>query len=61
MEEELKQSEKALRILNSKVELKEEFNLPIEESIRTIIKIKKINKTEKKYPRKNSEIKKKPL
>ena len=61
MEEEIKQSEKALRILNSKVELKEEFNLPIEESIRTIIKIKKINKTEKKYPRKNSEIKKKPL
>lgn len=61
IEEELNQSEKALKILNSKIEKQEIFNLPIEESIRTIIKIKKTNRTEKKYPRKNAEIKKKPL
>jgi len=60
-EEELKQSEKALIILNSKLEKKEIFKLPIEESTRTILKIKKQKQTEKKYPRKNSEIKKKPL
>lgn len=61
VEEELNQSEKALKILNSKIEKQEIFKLPIEDSTRTILKIKKQNKTEKKYPRKNSEIKKKPL
>ena len=61
IEEELKQSEKALKVLKSKIEKKEIFNLPIEESVRTILKIKKTSKTEKIYPRKNAEIKKKPL
>ena len=61
VEEELKQSEKALKILNSRIEKQEIFKLPIEDSTRTILKIQKQNKTEKKYPRKNSEIKKKPL
>ena len=37
------------------------FNLPIEESLRTIIKIKKEKETPLKYPRKYSEIKKNPL
>lgn len=61
IEEEQKQSENALKILNSTIELKEIFKLPIEESTRTLLKIKKQSKTEKKYPRKNSEIKNKPL
>lgn len=51
----------ALEKLDSEVEKIEEFLLPIEQSKRTIIKIRKISKTNKKYPRKNSEIKKKPL
>lgn len=59
--EELKASEKALKILDSEVEKIEEFILPVEESTRTILKIKKQKQTNKKYPRKNSEIKKKPL
>ncbi len=59
--EELKASEKALKILDSEVEQIEEFILPVEESTRTILKIKKQKQTNKKYPRKNSEIKKKPL
>ena len=37
------------------------FNLPIEDSIRTIIKYKKIKETNKKYPRKYKEILKKDL
>ena len=37
------------------------FNLPIEESIRTLIKYKKLKKTSSVYPRKYNEIKKKSL
>lgn len=40
---------------------KKEFFLPIENSTRTIIKFKKIEKTNKRYPRINGEIKKRPL
>lgn len=58
---EIIESENALKQLDSKVDKIEEFELPKENSNRTIIKIKKINKTNKKYPRKFSEIKKKPL
>ena len=38
-----------------------EFKLPIEESERSLIKIKKIRSTNKKYPRRNAEIKNNPL
>ncbi len=58
---EIIESENALKQLDSKIEEIEEFELPKENSNRTIIKIKKQNKTNKKYPRKFSEIKKKPL
>lgn len=58
---EIIESENALKQLDSKIEKIEEFELPKENSNRTIIKIKKIHKTNKKYPRKFSEIKKKPL
>ena len=46
-----------------KIELieKKEFKLPLEESIRTILKFQKNEKTNKKYPRSYSQIKKKPL
>ena len=58
---EIIESENALKQLDSKIDKIEEFELPKENSNRTIIKIKKLNKTNKKYPRKFSEIKKKPL
>ena len=58
---EIIESENALKQLDSKIDKIEEFELPKENSNRTIIKIKKINKTNKKYPRKFSEIKKKTL
>lgn len=59
--QEIIESKKALEILDSKIEKIEEFNLPIENSKRTIIKIKKQKETNKKFPRKNAEINKKPL
>ena len=51
----------ALKELNSEIIQTNSFLLPIEQSNRTIIKIKKIKETNKKFPRKYSEIKKKPL
>ena len=51
----------ALLKLNSEIIETKSFLLPIENSNRTIIKIKKIKETDKKYPRKYSEIKKNPL
>lgn len=51
----------ALLKLNSEIIETNSFLLPIENSDRTIIKIKKLKETNKKYPRKYSEIKKNPL
>ncbi len=58
---EISESQKSLEILHCKIEKIEEFKLPNEESNRTIIKIKKEKPTNKKFPRKYSEIKKNPL
>ena len=60
IDEELNESENALKCLNSKIEKIENFELPIEGSKRNIIKIQK-GKDNKKYPRKYSEIKKNRL
>lgn len=61
IDEELEESNNALKVLDSKIIQIEKFLLPIEESNRAIIKIEKQTKTNSKYPRKNSEIKKKRL
>lgn len=58
--EELKSSENAFKELKCKVVDKKEFLLPIENSNRTILKIQKMG-INNKYPRKFSDIKKKPL
>lgn len=59
--QEITDSQNALNLLDSKIVDVIEFNLPKEESKRTLIKIKKVKETNKKYPRKYSEIKKKTL
>lgn len=59
--EELENSENAMKQLTVKLEKKEEFLLPIENSQRTILLLKKQENTSKKFPRKYSEMKKKPL
>ncbi len=61
IKEELSLSKNALNILNSKVETLIEFNLPLENSYRTIIKIKKEAQTSSKYPRPYNQIIKKTL
>lgn len=58
--EELQEINNALLKLNTSLIDKKEFNLPIENSKRTVIKFKK-NKDNIKYPRKYSEIKKNRL
>ena len=59
--QEINDCENALKKLNSTIEIIKEFELPIENSKRTILKIKKNNKTNRLFPRKYSDIKKKPL
>lgn len=51
----------ALKKLKSKIVLTECFKLPYENSDRTIYKIQRTGKIEKKYPRNNREIKNNPL
>lgn len=51
----------ALKLLSSKIEIIDNFLLPVENSNRTLIKVKKESKTASKYPRKFADIKKKPL
>ena len=59
--EEIEASSNALQKLNSKIETSICFTLPFEQSNRTIIKIRKLLKTDRKFPRKYSDIKKRPL
>ena len=59
--EELSNINNALLVLNGKIEDVCEFNLPIEDSLRTLIKIKKTNSNPSKYPRRYDKIKKNPL
>ena len=54
-------SENALKTLNFRLEKMYQFELPIEKSTRTILKIKKINKVSKIYPRDFAKIKHRPL
>lgn len=60
IEEELNDSKVALKLLNSKIDNIIKFKLPNEDN-RTLIKITKEKATNKIYPRKNSEIKRKKL
>lgn len=60
-EEELNSSTKSIKTLGGVLRDIVEFSLPFDAGVRTLIKIEKISKTNPKYPRKFSEIKKKPL
>ena len=59
IKEELEESRDIINKLNGQIEDIIDFTLPVEKSTRTLIKIKKIGKTNPKYPRRYSEIKKK--
>ena len=60
-EEEIAASREILKKINGKVKNIIKFQLPIENSNRTIVIIEKVAKTPNKYPRRYSEIKKNPL
>lgn len=57
IEEELENSKEMIKKLNSSIEKIETFNLPIEHSIRNLVKIKKESKTNSIYPRRMDKIK----
>lgn len=61
IDQELEESKNAIEKLNCSLEKIIEFQLPIENSKRTLLKIKKMGSTNNKYPRKFSEIKKNRL
>lgn len=61
LNKELETSINAIKILGGNVEEIIKFNLPIENSERTLIKIKKIKETPQEYPRTYDKIIKKPL
>lgn len=65
MKSNVENEEKNINIYYKKLSILEEdrvvFNLPIEHSLRTLIKYKKIDKTNAMYPRKYTEIKKKDI
>lgn len=58
---ELKESKNAIEKLNCQVEDVKIYELPLKMGTRSLIKIKKLRKTDTKYPRKFSIIKKQPL
>ena len=60
-EEEIKQSKKAINVLGGTIEKVEEFELPDTDIGRTIITIKKTNRTPLKYPRKPGTPSKEPI
>ena len=65
MKSDISKEIEGISIYESKLNIKQiniiEFNLPIENSVRTLISYKKLAKTNLIYPRKYSEIKKKSL
>lgn len=61
VEEELEQSKKAVHILGGIIEDVVKFQLPETEINRSFVRIKKVEKTEKKYPRKAGLPAKEPL
>ena len=61
VEEELETSKKAVFLLGGKIEEEVKFDLPDSDISRSLIKIKKVSATPKKYPRKSGMATKEPL
>ena len=61
IDEELAESKKAVFVLGGKIEDEVKFNLPDSDISRSLIKIKKVSGTPKKYPRKSGLATKEPI
>lgn len=59
--EEIKEAEKAIKILGGKLEDKIDVNIPQSDIVHSLLLIKKISQTPTKYPRHSGKIKKNPL
>ena len=59
--EEIEEAKYAIKVLGGNIEKIINFNLPIEEDGRNIVKIKKEKNTPKEYPRRYDKMVKKPL
>jgi 16S rRNA (guanine527-N7)-methyltransferase len=60
-DEELKAGQKAIKVLGGELEQVHSFTLPVEESERNIMLIRKMKSTPKKYPRKPGTPNKSPI
>ena len=61
LDEELEEAKTSIEIMNSRLEEVITFNLPIENSVRNLVIIKKLGNNKKKYPRDYKQIKNMPL
>ena len=61
LDEELEEAKSSIEIMNSKLEEVITFNLPVENSIRNLVVIKKLGNNKKRYPRDYKQIKNMPL
>jgi len=61
LDEELEEAKTSIEIMNSRLEEVISFNLPVENSIRNLVVIKKLGNNKKKYPRDYKQIKNMPL
>jgi len=61
LNEEIKQSQKAIEVLGLEVERVEKITLPNTDMDRNILVLKKITRISEEYPRKTVNIKKNPL
>ena len=60
-QEELKEAEKAIKVLGGKVEKIHEYTIPGTDVIHTAVVIRKVGSTPKQYPRSWGKIKKAPI
>ena len=61
LDEELEEAKTSIEIMNSRLEDVITFNLPVENSVRNLVVIKKLGNNKKKYPRDYKQIKNMPL
>ena len=61
LDEELEEAKTSIEIMNSRLEEVITFNLPVENSVRNLVVIKKLGNNKKKYPRDYKQIKNMPL
>lgn len=61
LDEEIENSKKAINLLGGKIEEVEKFNLPQSDIKRCVVIIEKLNKTDKRFPRKAGTPSKEPL